>query len=157
MSREVGNIKKHHYRVMHRVPASFTVPPSAAEFTTFLATFTELGYCRDKTIQSNVDDAEAEVLDDGKEKKMGFNGHLEGLLLQAEIADYTAYETIEGVKQDVLYYSETTLKCIFYPEALLYFSEAVTSGETETVPYVYNALNLPTKAAFRTRFDESEV
>ena len=157
MSRTLANIKKHHYRVLHRTPAALTIPSSASAFTTFLSTFTELGYCRDKTTQSNVEHAEAEVLDDGKEKKMGFNGHLEGILLQAEVADYTAYEAIEGVAQDVLLYSETTLKCIFYPSALLYFSEAVTSGETESVPFVYDAQNQATKAAFRTRFDESEA
>src|SRR3972149_7181934 len=154
MARTLANILKRHYRVLHRAPAAYTRPSSAALFTTFLATLTELGYCRDKTIKLTIESTEQEVLDDGKKKHMGFNGHLEGILLQSEAADYTAFEAIENIAQDIFIYSEVTGMCIFLPEAILAFSEAVSSGEVETVPFVYDAENLATKAAFRDRFEE---
>lgn len=154
MARTLANVLKRHYRVLHRAAAAYTQPADAAAFTTFLATFTELGYCRDKTIKLTIEPAEQEVLDDGKKKHMGFNGHIEGVLLQSAEGDYTAYEAIENVEQDILIYSEVSEMCIFLPEALLVFKEAVSSGDTETVPFEYDAENLATKAAFRDRFAE---
>jgi hypothetical protein len=139
---------------MHRTPTAYTQPTTAAEFTTFLATFTELGYCRDKTLKMPIEPAEQEVLDDGKKKHMGFNGHLEGVLLQSAVADYTAYEAIENIEQDIFIYSEVSEMCIFLPNAILVFKEAVSSGDTETIPFEYDAENLATKAAFRDRFAE---
>ncbi len=157
MARTLGNIKKHHYRILHRTPASFAIPETEGQFTTFMNTFTELGYCRDKTLQSTLDPSDVEVLDDGTDLIMDYKGHLEGILLQAEIVDYTAYEAIDGVPQDILLYSETTEKCIIYLIAKLYFQEAVISGETETVPFTYDKKNIVVKTAFRIRFDEPET
>ena len=157
MARTLANIEKRHYRVLHRTPAAYTQPASAAAFTTFLATFTEIGYCRDKTIKLTLESAEQEVLDDGKKKHMGWNGHIEGVLLQTLEADYDAYEAIENIEQDIFIYSEVTGQCIFLPEAILVFNEAVTSGEVETVPFSYDAEDLATKAAFRDRFEEPTV
>jgi len=154
MARTLANIEKRHYRVMHRTPAAYTQPADAAAFATFLATLTELGYCRDKTIKLTLEPSEQEVLDDGKKKHMGWNGHIEGVLLQSKTADYTAYEAIENIEQDIFLYSEVTGACIFLPEAILVFKEAVSSGDVETVPFEYDAEDLATKAAFRDRFDE---
>lgn len=154
MARTTANIKKAHYRVMHRAPAAYTQPTSAAEFTTFLGTFTELGYCRDKETKVTFETAEQEVLDDGKNLFQGWNATLEGILLQTEASDYSAYEAIENVLQDIFLYDEVTGRCIFFPNALMVFAEAVVSGEIETVPFRYEATDLPTKAAFRDRFLE---
>ena len=157
MARTLANIQKRHYRVLHRAAAAYTEPADAAAFATFLATFTELGYCRDKTIKSTIESSEQEVLDTGKKKHMGWNGHLEGVLLQSEDGDYTAYETIENVEQDIFLYSEVTGMCIFYPEAILVFKEAISSGDVETIPFEYDAEDLATKATFRSRFEEPLV
>lgn len=157
MARTTTNVQRSHYRLMHRTPESYTEPSDAATFATFLGTFTELGYCRDKTLQLGIETAEAEELDDGKELQLGVNGHLEGVLLQTEVADYTAYEAIENIAQDILLYAEVTGKCIFLPNALVFFKESVVSGEVEAVPFEYNAKNLATKAAFRSRFEEPLV
>lgn len=154
MARTLSNIEKRHYRVMHRTPAAYTRPTDAAGFATFLATFTELGYCRDKTIKLTLEPSEQETLDTGKKKHMGWNGHLEGILLQSAAADYTAYETIENTEQDVLIYSEVSQMVIFVPNAILIFKEAVSSGDVETVPFEYDAEDLATKDAFRDRFAE---
>ncbi len=155
MARTQANIKKRHYRVLHRSPASFSVPASAAEFATFLGTFTELGYCRDKTIKVTINKGDQETLDDGTKLLQGYNCKTEGILLQSEPGDYTAYETIENVKQDILLYAQSTKQCIFFPNALLAFEEAVTSGETESVPFSFEAENVGSKSDFRTRFAES--
>jgi hypothetical protein len=158
MARTLANIQKRHYRVMHRAPAAFDSPvdptTSAANFATWLASFTELGYCRDKTIKMTIESSEPEVLDTGKEKQMGYNGHLEGILLQSETGDYTAYETIENVEQDILLYSEVTGMCNWLGAAILIFKESLSSGEVEVVPFEYNANDLATKEAFRTKFEE---
>ena len=154
MARTLANILKRHYRVMHRAPASYTRPSDAATFATFLGTLTELGYCRDKTIKLTMEPTEQEPLDDGKKKHMGWNGHIEGILLQSAAEDFTAYEAIENIEQDIFIYSEVSEMCIFLPNAILIFKESVSSGDTETVPFEYDAENLATKAAFRDRFAE---
>jgi len=157
MARTLANIQKRHYRVLHRTPEAYSEPADAAAFATFLATFTELGYCRDKTIKATLESSEQEPLDDGKKKHMGWNGHLEGILIQSEVGDYTAYETIENIEQDILFYSEVTGMCIFFPEAILVFNESISSGDVETIPFAYDAEDLATKAAFRSRFEEPLV
>lgn len=156
MSRTLANIKKAHYRVLHRDPASFGSGnyDTAANFATFLATFTELGYCRDKTIKAPITGGDEEILDDGTKLRQGYNLNMEGILLQSEPGDYTAYETIEGTAQDILLYSETRGRCVFYPNLVLYFDEQVNSGETESVPFTASVENAATKAAIRTRFAE---
>ena len=135
MARTLANILKRHYRVLFRTPATFSQPADAATFST-------------------IEPSEQEALDTGKKKFMGWNGHLEGILLQSEVADYTAVEAIENTEQDILFYSEVTGMCIFFPNAILVFKEAISSGETETIPFEYDAEDLSTKSAFRTRFAE---
>jgi hypothetical protein len=154
MARTLASIKRRHYRVLHRAPAAYTRPTTSGNFTTFLATFTELGYCRDKTIKVELTPAEKENLDTGAELNMGFNGHLEFILLQSTPTDFTAYEAIEGVSQDLFFYSEVSEMCIFVPTAILSFKESMVSGEIESIPAEWNATNLATKAAFRDRFAE---
>ena len=153
-ARTLANIKRRHYRMLHRAPAAYTRPTSAALFTTFLATFTEMGFCRDKTLKVGVVPAEKVELDDGGELNLGFNGHLEGSLLQTQATDFTDYEGLEGVSQDYLFYSEVSEMVIFVPTAKLTFKENMTSGEVETLDFEWNATNLATKAAFRDRFAE---
>ena len=153
-TRTLANIKRRHYRVLHRTPAAYVRPTTAGLFTTFLATFTEMGYCRDKTIKVELTPAEKENLDTGAELNMGFNGHLEFLLLQSMAADYTDYETIEGVAQDLLFFSEVGDMVIFVPNAILSFKESTVSGEIQSMQAEWNATNLGTKLAFRDRFAE---
>jgi len=153
-TRTLANIKRRHYRVLHRTPAAYTRPTTAALFATFLATFTEMGYCRDKTIKVELGPAEKENLDTGAELNMGFNGHLEFLLLQSLAADYTDYEALEGIAQDLFFYSEVSEMCIFVPNAILTFKESTISGEVQSMQAEWNANNLATKLAFRDRFAE---
>ncbi len=153
MPRTAANIKKPHYRVMHRAPATGDVPPAdLAAWTTLLATFTELGYCRDKAIKLEITEGDEEVLDDGSKLKLGFNGLLEFTLLQSEKTDYDAYEAIENIAQDILLVDETNLRVLFIPSALLFFGESVVSGDVEAIPAKYEAENLSEKSDFRTRF-----
>ncbi|WP_456408931.1 hypothetical protein [Caldithrix abyssi] len=154
MGRTLTNIKRRHYRVLHRDPAAFSVPATAADFDTFLATFTELGYCEGGSIESAIETQGKIGLDDGTRLPVGIKGTLKGTLLQSEVADYTAVETIEGVKQDILLYSEDTGMCIFYPNAILEFQESVKSGDIEKIPFTYEAENLGSKSEFRTRFQQ---
>ncbi len=154
MGRTITNVKRRHYRVLHRDPASFSVPTTQADFQNFLGTFTELGYCEGNSIESSIETQEKISLDDGTKLPVGIKGTLKGTLLQSEVEDYTAVETIEGKKQDVLLYSEDTGMCIFYPEAILEFQEAVKSGDIEKIPFIYEAENLGSKSDFRTRFKE---
>ena len=79
---------------------------------------------------------------------------MEGILLQSEEGDYTAYEAIENIEQDILLYSEVTGMCNWLGNAILVFKESLSSGETEVVPFEYNANDLATKGAFRTKFEE---
>lgn len=150
MARTLENIKKRRYKVMNRTPAAFSVPADLTEHNTLLATFSELGYCRDKTIKSDIVKGDEETLDDGKKKTLGRNGVLEGVLLQSGSADYTNYEGIEDIEQDILLVSEEI--AIFFPNAILTFDEGISSGDTEAIPFKYEAENLASKAEFRTRF-----
>jgi hypothetical protein len=153
MARTAANIKKTHYRVMHRAPATGDVPPAdLAAWTALKATFTELGFCRDKTIKVEFSEGDEEVLDDGSKLKLGFNGLLEFILLQSEKADYDAYEAIENIAQDILIVDEVTNRAIYIPNALLFFGESVVSGDVEAVPAKYEAENLSSKSSFRVRF-----
>jgi len=153
MARTAANIKKPHYRVMHRTPDTGDVPPADnAAWITLLATFTEIGYCRDKTIKLEFTEGDEEILDDGTKLKLGYNAVLEFTLLQSMEADYTAYEAIENIAQDILIVDETLSRAIYLPNALLFFGESVLSGDIEAVPAKYEAENLSAKSDFRTRF-----
>jgi len=154
MGRDLTKIAKKHYRVMHRTPAVFSSADYAdlTAHTAFLATFTEMGYCRDKSIKVNIEPGEKEPVDTGKKKTIEYNGKAEWLLNQSSVADYTSYEAIEGIDQDILLLSENGLVGIFLPAAILTFKEAVTSGEIETIPCEYEAEGLAAKADFRTRY-----
>lgn len=153
-TRTLANIKRRHYKMLHRTAAAYTRPTTAALFATFLATFTEMGYCRDKTLKVVLTPAEKEFLDNGAELNLGFNGHIEGVLLQTQAADFTEYESLENVSQDYLFYSEVSDITIFVPTALLSFKEEMVSGEVEGIAFEWNAQNLATKLAFRDRFAE---
>ena len=152
MARTKANIKKRRYRALHRAPVAFALPADAAEFATFLATFTELGICREKTLNSNITKGDEETLDDGTKKALGYNGRLEGVLLQSDPTDYTAYETIENVEQDILFLSQDGQVALFFPNATLFFEETVSGGDTEAIPFSYEVENLTQKSDFRTRF-----
>ena len=152
--RDLASIKKRHYRLMHRTPEAYTQPTDAATFATFLATMSELGYCRDKTLKLTFEPSEEEVLDTGKKKFMGWNGRLEGTLIETEAANYTYYEAIENAEEDLFLYSEVSEMCIFFANGILVFGENLVSGETENIPFYYEASDLATKAAFRDRFAE---
>ena len=158
MARTAANIKKSHYRVMHRAPAAFTSPADpetdASTFATWLASWTELGICRDKTTKLEFTEGDEEILDDGTKLKLGYNALLEFILLQSLEADYTAYEAIENIAQDIFLYDEVGQKCLFIPNTLLFFAESVVSGDVEAIPAKYEADNKSTKASFRTRFTE---
>jgi len=155
-TRTLANIKRRHFKMMHRTPAAYTRPASAALFATFLATFTEMGYCRDKTLKVILTPAEKEFLDNGAQLNLGFNGRIEGVLLQTQAADFTDYETLENLSQDYLFYSEVSDITIFVPTALLSFKEEMVSGEVEGIAFEWEAQNLATKSAFRDRFAEPQ-
>jgi len=153
MARTSANVKKAYYRVLHRAPAAFSQPADAAAFATFLGTFTELGFCEGKTVKITFEEGEKFELDDGTQKRIDYLGKVEFTLAQSEVADYTAAEAIENVDQDIFLYSEGTGRCIFIPNALLFFGEAVTGGEVEKMPAIYEK-TVSNKADFRTRFSE---
>ena len=153
MARNTANIEKRRYRILHRTPAAYTQPADAAAFTTFLGTFTELGYCKDKTINLTFEKGEEAELDDGTKKLTEYNGKLEFTLLQSEVADYTNYETIENVEQDLLVYDSITKIVIFLPNALLAFLENVSSGNIEEIPASCEKV-VTSKSDFRKRFAE---
>lgn len=152
MARSLANIKKPHYRVLYRDPAAFTIPGDLAAWSTFLGTFTELGYCEDKSIILKGDKGDQITVDDGNELIQGFNFTLDAKLLQTEAADFTAIETIHGTSQDILLFAEDVNRAIFIPTAIPYFLEDATSGETESVPMSVERKNLSSQANFRTRF-----
>lgn len=152
MARSLSNIKKPHYRVLYRDPAAFTVPADLTAWGTFLGTFTELGYCEDKTIKLKGDKGDQITVDDGTKLTQGFNFSLEAKLLQTEAADFTAIGAIHGTSQDILLYAADANRAIFIPTAVPYFLEDTTSGETEAVPMTIERENLASQDDFRTRF-----
>lgn len=147
------SIKKRRYRLLFRTAATFTQPTTAAEWTTFLATFTELGYARDKSIKFECKRADSEVVDEGDKVYLDYNGKVEAIGLQSAITDYTALEAIEGVDQDLLFVDDVTNRAIFVGEIAPYFDEEATGGETETINLLAEKEGLASKSAFRTRFD----
>lgn len=160
-ARTLANIKKHHYRVLHRTPAALTSPAdpesSAADFATWLASFTELGYARDKTIKAPIVQGDIETLDDTNKKTMGYNLNLEATLLQSDPSDDDEYDALEGTSADLFFYSESTGKCRFYPAVILNFEEQAAGGETEATVLKCIKENASNKAAIRTIFDEPLV
>ncbi len=157
MARTTDNIKKHHPRVLCRATAAFTEPASASAFTTFLATFAELGYSRNNSIKHEITPAEPEPLDDGNDHYSAFDLHLEFLLLQSEIADHTIYEAHEGIASDILFYDEVTDRCVIFFNVKPFFKVQGEGGATETVLGTADKKNVATKAAILDRFQESQA
>lgn len=153
MARTTANVKKRHYRILHRSPAAFGPSnyDTLANWNTFLATFTELGFCEDKTINPRFEEGESIVLDDGTLKRIDYNGICEFTLVQTEVADYTVYETIENVDQDFLIVSETGGVFLFFPSMPAWFGENVISGDVEKVPAKFEKQGITDKTEFRTR------
>lgn len=152
-TRDTTKIKKRRYRILQRTAASFTKPTSAAEYTTLLGTFTEMGYARNKSIKMTIEKGDEEVLDDGTKLLQGYNGKLEGEILQSDEAMYTELTGIENTNIDLLITDEVTNKAVFFPTVRLFFLESITSGETEIIPFVYEKENFSVKSDFRTHFD----
>jgi hypothetical protein len=157
MSRDLTKIKKRLYRVMYRDPATVYIPPDEAGLEIFLQEFTEIGYCRDKTIKSAISSSDSVTVDTGKKISVAFTGKLEFLLLQSEISDYNSYEAIEGIEKDVLIYSEVSKMCVLYPSAVLNFNETVSSGETESIAAEYEMEDFTLKSQFRIRFNVNSL
>ena len=153
-TRTLASIKRRHYRVMYRAAAAYTRPATTGDFTTFLATLTEMGYARGGSIKYTEEPADVENLDTGQEKNMGFNGHLEAEIIQTEPADYTELEGIEGAEEDLFLYSEVSGQCIFLPEWIPYFKTQVTGGETEVIVLTANKTNQSAKTALKDLFAE---
>ena len=150
-TRATTNIKIPHYRLLYRTAASFTEPATEGDWTTFLATFTEIGYAR-KGIRLELVRGDQEELDSGDDHVLGYNGTLTAELLQTLDTDYDEIEALEGVSTDYLLVDEVLNRAVFIPTALLYIDEAVVSGETEIIPITFSKKNVASRTAFRTRF-----
>ena len=157
--RDISRIKRRMYRVLYREAQAFNSPVdprySEANFSEWLATFTELGICEDKNISSRIEPAAKINLDSGKVKAVSFKGIFEGKLLQSEIADLEMIRYIEGRETDFLLYSEKSNLCIFYPKALMDFKEEAKSGEVERVDFSYENSEVNSKDDFRIRFNSA--
>jgi hypothetical protein len=152
-TRATTNIKIPHYRLLYRTAAAFSEPAGASSFAVFLATFTEIGYAK-KGMTLELVKGDVEELDDGTEHVIGYNGKLEGELLQTLDTDYDEIEGLEGVSTDYLLYDEDLERCVFLPTALMYVEESVVSGEIEVIPITFTKKNVAARTSFRTRFAE---
>lgn len=151
-------IKKYRYRIMYRDDDDFDSPAdpesSAANFATWLASFSEMGYSRDKTPKYELTEVDPEVLDDGNEVKMGWDLHLESELLEAMETNLDTLEALEGDYRDILFYCEVTGHCVWFGDVLPYFNDSGVGGETGLIRMVVDKKNNATKAAARTVFEE---
>ena len=152
-TRATTNIKIPHYRLLYRTAGAFAEPATASAFAVFLATFTEIGYAK-KGMTLELVKGDIEELDDGTEHVIGYNGKLEGELLQTLDTDYDEFEALEGVSTDYLLYDEDLERVVFLPTALMYVEENIVSGEIESVPITFTKKNVSSRTAFRTRFAE---
>jgi hypothetical protein len=153
MARNKASIGKNYYRVLHRDPAAFTTPASAADFTTFIGTLTELGICEDKSIKLNTDENESINIDTGEKCYIDELGTFEFMLTQSAVADHTRYTAVHKVAQDYFLYAEDQGRCIFIPNISMFYKEQLSGGEVEKVQAVYERM-ITDKADFFTRFDE---
>lgn len=155
MARTAASVKKRRYKLYYRAAASFGAGnyDTLANYTTFLATFTDAGYCR-AGLGFAIEKGDVEECDDGTELVMGFNGTFEAEFLQTTVADYSALDALEGVSTDFLLVptGTETLHAICIPATTPYMGEEVKAGNTEVIKIMYDKKNLAEKADFRTRF-----
>ncbi|WP_456408930.1 BNR-4 repeat-containing protein [Caldithrix abyssi] len=152
--RDLSRIKRRLYRVLFRDPQKFSEPTDPRiEFDTWLATFSELGYCEAGGISSKIEPVGNVLLDNGKNKSYGFKGTLSGTIIQTEISDFETFAAIENVEIDFLLYDEKSGFAIFFPKALVDFKEEAKGGEIEKVAFEYQGENLAAKESFRIRFN----
>jgi len=151
MSRDMTRIKATIYKILYRPPAAFISPATAEAWTAFINSFSDLGYCRAKSLKSEITPGEKETIENGKKIALSCDGKMEGILLQTAAEDYEAIETIKNKETDILLLSHAGDSVIFYPAAILAFGESVVSGETEAIPFSYEAEGLESEEQFRRR------
>lgn len=152
MARATANIKRRHWKLMFRSPASFTTPADLTAYNTLLGTMTEFGICESKTIKLEFTDGDTIEMDTGKDKLLSSNGLLEARGIQSAIADYTALLAIDNVAQDYLLVDHAGEQAIFVGAADARINESVVGGEIEGLTLRYEAKNVVDKDDFRTRF-----
>lgn len=149
------NIKKRRYRVLYRVTAAYTEPVDAAAFTTFLATFTELGYCEDKSIKFGFQKGDAVVKDDGKKLQLDYNFHFECKAIQSSDTELNEYHGLNGDAVDLLLYAENQDgRCHVFKNVDLSIEGENVSGELDTLMVSADVEGVITKTDVHEFFDE---
>jgi len=152
-TRATTNIKKANWQAAYRSAAAFTEPNALADWTTFLATFTQFGYCEKGTLKTNITKSDEVDLDDNTVHVIGFDGTIEGKLLQMGETDMDAALALEGTSIDILFYDTTALRAVFVPTIRIYFDEENTGGEVQALIFKGERKGLGSRSAFRTHFD----
>ena len=134
LSKAKANIKKHYYTVYMRETA--TAPASGdydtlSNWNTFLALFTEAGYCENKNVKLDIADGELIEVDGGEEMVLDYEGSLEIKYVQNDSADYAALEDMESKDCDLLLVSTRTNQFIYVHNKRFRFEHHVSSGEVD--------------------------
>lgn len=135
-TRATTNITIAHWRLLYRTQTSYSAKPaSAAEWTTFLATFTEAGYI-ESGVKWKAGRGDSVVLDDGTKHVLGYNGELSGKLLQIGEADFETLIGIEGSDYDFLLVDDDNQRALVVLDGKMYFDVEFTGGELQSVPFI---------------------
>ena len=154
-TRQNTDIKRRAYRVLTRDPQADggSVP---VDWSTFFATFTEMGHTERDTLELPVEVGDTVILDDGARVVLGYNLDGSFKLLQTGDSEITEFEALNGKKQDVMFYAETATPArvhVFHDITLDVF---LAIGSNEVDGYTCNLVkdNAPTTGDIYISYDQ---
>ena len=145
-------ILKRYFKVYIRNAASYTRPTSAAEWTTLLGTFTQLGVMERKSVKLDVVAGDKIELNDGTTKVLDYKGTFEAKdvnVTPANVDDYN--ENYDNKDVDVLLYDETNGEARVVLNTTLEVEEHDISGDVCYLDLKTEKVVL-SKSVFRDRF-----
>jgi len=106
-TRATTGIKRRGYQVLTRdvIAGAGDVPADLTAWTTFLGTFTDLGFHQLDTLDLPISIQETVVLDDSQDLTISWELEGEFLLVQTEAAAIAEYDALNNKSQDVLFHA----------------------------------------------------
>lgn len=152
-TRATTNIKKRLYQIAYRDTEAYAEPADAAAWTTFLGTFTQVGYVRRSDIEGSPEKGDLEELDDGSELVQGWNLNLKFTALQTGAAEITEFDALQGSALDVMFYNIDAQRAVVFKNAICNVYPTFKGGETDSYIFEFTKKNAASVADILAQFD----
>ncbi len=134
LSKAKANIQRHFYVVYMRetgTACAATDYDTLAHWNTFLALFTEIGYCENKNVKIDVERAEPIEIDEGEEYFLEYTGSTEIKYVQNDSTDHAALEDMASKDCDLLLVSSSSAQFIYVHNKRFNVEQHIISGDVE--------------------------